>query len=143
MKSKIILIVAIVAAFMIGAAYNSRHVEAQSIGAGPVTSTTLAGCPAPATGAMNFCLVTNDPSNATGVYLTANGAAYFQIKAAGAAGVATFNGRSGNVIPATGDYSFGMVSGQVSATQLPTTLTCTVTLNVTGSSQKATLSSCN
>jgi len=141
MKSKIILIVAIVAAFMIGAAYNSRHVEAQSIGAGPVTSTTLTGCPAPAVGSMNFCLVTNDPSNATGVYLTANGAAYFQIKAAGAAGVATFNGRSGNVLPAAGDYAFSQLTGQLTAAQLPATATCTMSATV-GGSDTITLSGC-
>ena len=129
---------------VLGLSIGSSLIErgnAQSIGAGPVTSTTLAGCPAPAAGYMNFCLVTNDPANASGIYATANGAAYFQIKAAGAAGVATFNGRTGNVLSSNGDYAFSQLSGQITALQLPNSVTCSMSATV-GGSDTITLSSC-
>ena len=34
-------------------------------------------------------------------------------------GVTTFNGRSGSVTPASGDYSFAQISGSLTASQLP------------------------
>lgn len=94
-------------------------VKAQSIGVSQSSTTTLAGCPAPAANFMNFCQVTSDPANPSGAYLTANGAAYFLLqKASGQSGVVTFAGRSGNVTPAQGDYSYAQLNGQ------PTTISC-------------------
>lgn len=94
-------------------------VKAQSIGVSPSSATTLAGCPAPAANFMNFCQVTSDPANPAGAYLTANGAAYFLLqKASGQSGVVTFAGRSGSVIPAQGDYTYGQLNGP------PTKLNC-------------------
>lgn len=37
----------------------------------------------------------------------------------GSSGVASFNGRTGAVVPANGDYSFGLLSGRASLGQLP------------------------
>jgi hypothetical protein len=47
-------------------------------------------------------------------YTRANGTALIT-----GAGVLTFNSRSGNVVPATNDYSFSQLSGSIATTQLP------------------------
>ena len=45
--------------------------------------------------------------------------------------VASFNGRTGAVIPTTNDYSFAQLSGQATNAQLPATLTAATTGNAT------------
>lgn len=116
---KKLVVLAMVLAFFAGASYRSIGVKAQSMGVSPSAATTLAGCPAPAANFMNFCQVTGDPANASGAYVTANGAPYFLLKAsAGTAGVVTFNGRSGNVAATANDYSYSQLSGK------PTTISC-------------------
>jgi hypothetical protein len=53
-----------------------------------------------------------------------------QIAAApSSSGVASFNGRTGAVAPASGDYTFGQIGGQVSNAQLPATLSAATTGN--------------
>jgi len=134
---KKLVLAAMVIAFLAGASYRSILVRAQSIGASPSPASALSGCPAPAANFMNFCQVTNDPSNPTGVYVTANGAAYFLLKPAGSAGVASFNGRTGNVLPATGDYSYSGLSAK------PTTITCTTAQISAGGTGNFTASGCS
>jgi hypothetical protein len=46
---------------------------------------------------------------ADGLYISLNGAAYAQIAAT--AGVISFNGRTGAVLPATGDYTYAEIAG--------------------------------
>lgn len=88
----------------------------------------LSSCPAPVAKAMIFCNVTGDPANPDGSYLSMNGGAYAQIQTgAAAAGVTSFNKRTGAVLPTTSDYSYSQLSGP------PTTLNCTTaSLTTTG-----------
>lgn len=87
---------------------------------------TLATCPAPSSKALIFCNVAGDTVNPDGAYVSANGAAYFRVGATTAGGVTTFNGRSGNVLPASGDYKFSDLSAP------PTTMVCTTASIATG-----------
>jgi hypothetical protein len=82
-------------------------------------SGALTACPAPVSGSNILCSVTD------GYYASVAGASYVKISAT-AGGVASFNGRSGAVAPAAGDYSYSQLSG------LPTTLSC-ATVSVTNS----------
>ena len=82
-------------------------------------SGALTACPAPVSGSNILCSVTD------GYYASIAGGTYVKISAT-AGGVASFNGRSGAVAPAAGDYSYSQLSG------LPTTLSCT-TVSVTNS----------
>lgn len=75
----------------------------------------LSGCPSPAAGVNILCSVTD------GYYASIAGSAYVKINAT-AGGVATFNGRSGNVMPAASDYSFSQIGGQITPAQLPATI---------------------
>lgn len=60
-----------------------------------------------------------------------------------AAGVTSFKQRTGPVVPQAGDYSFSMVSGQLTAAQMPSSMTCTVSLSTgTGTQNTAVLSGC-
>jgi hypothetical protein len=80
---------------------------------------TLSSCPAPSAKALIFCNVASDPSNADGAYVSTNGAAYFLITKGGAGGnVATVFGRTGNVLPSQGDYSYSQLSAP------PTKVSC-------------------
>jgi hypothetical protein len=83
-------------------------------------SGTLASCPAPSSKALIFCNVAGDPANTDGAYVSTNGAAYFLVTKGGAGGgnVATVFGRTGNVLPSQGDYSYSQLSAP------PTTLSC-------------------
>jgi hypothetical protein len=87
----------------------SYLLRAQTFGVQP-SGVTLAQCTAaqpPAVNTLWFCNVANDAANPAGMYVSANGAAYFQVaKSGGGGGVTTFNNRSGNVLPAQGDYSY-------------------------------------
>src|SRR6185437_7780546 len=69
----------------------------------------------------NGSLVRLPTANPTWV-LTSNGPGAMPSwqPAGAAAGVASFNGRTGTVLPQTGDYAFSQVSGQASLPQLPT-----------------------
>lgn len=74
----------------------------------------LTSCQSPAAGFNGVCAVTD------GYYVTINGAAYIKIPLTqGAGGVQTFNNRTGNVLPAAGDYSYSQLQGQ------PTKISCT------------------
>ena len=57
------------------------------------------------------------------------GTDYNWYAAASGSGVATFNGRTGTVTPASGDYSFSQLSGQATNAQLPSTLSAPTTGN--------------
>jgi hypothetical protein len=81
-------------------------------------ATLLASCPAPAAKTVVQCSVANDPANADGVYVSANGAAYFKVTAVVGTGVASFNGRAGAVVSVAGDYSYADLSAP------PTTVDC-------------------
>lgn len=118
-----------------------REVWAQSaLGVQP--GGVLSSCPAPAVKAMIFCNVSGDTANPDGAYVSINGGAYAQIQVGQtAAGVSSFNKRTGAVVPATGDYGFSQLSGQITAAQMPATTTCTFTQTV-GASNTITLSSC-
>lgn len=86
-------------------------VRAQSIGANPSPTTTLAGCPAPAPSFMNFCQVTNDSANPSGAYVTANGSTYFMLQPqAAGGGVTSVFGRTGAVIAMPNDYKYSQIS---------------------------------
>lgn len=67
-----------------------------------------------------------------------------QIAAApSSSGIASFDGRTGAVSPASGDYSFGQISGQVANSQLPATLTASTTGNAaTATALQSTPSQC-
>jgi hypothetical protein len=56
-------------------------------------------------------------------------------------GVTSFNTRIGSVTSATGDYSFSQLSGKATASQLPSTMTCSFAATV-GTTDTATLSNC-
>jgi hypothetical protein len=73
-------------------------------------ATSLSQCPQPAAGSGMWLIC---PVNATaggGVYSSINGAAY-ALLGAGAQGVTSFNGRTGAVVSAAGDYSYPQISG--------------------------------
>ena len=55
-----------------------------------------------------------------GLWQSLNGAAYVQVGAA-AAGVTSFNGRTGTVVPAAGDYAYSQLSSP------PTSINCGTT----------------
>ncbi len=57
----------------------------------------------------------NSPSGALPVVINANG----QMGASAGSGVTSWNGRTGAVVPQTGDYSFSMISGTLSPSQIP------------------------
>lgn len=108
------------------------------------TGSTLASCPTPVSSskALIFCNVAGDASNPDGAYVSANGGAYSRVSSGGAGGVGSFNGRTGNVLPASGDYTHAQISGQITAAAMPTTQTCTLTA-VIGSANTVTLSGCH
>ncbi len=59
----------------------------------------------------------NSPSGALPVVVNANG--QLGTSSSGGSGVTSWNGRTGAVVPVTGDYSFSMISGMLSPSQLP------------------------
>lgn len=82
---------------------------------------TLAQCQTsqpPAVNSLLFCNVANDGANPAGLYVSANAAAYFLVSKSGTGGVATFNNRSGNVLPAQDDYTYSQLKSK------PTTISC-------------------
>jgi hypothetical protein len=80
---------------------------------------TLASCPTPSAKALIFCNVAGDPAATDGAYVSTNGAAYFAVPKSGAGGgVSSFAGRTGNVLPAQGDYSYSQLSAP------PTKISC-------------------
>jgi hypothetical protein len=147
MKSGITVAIAIFAIVIAGAL-------AQSISF--TQPTTLAGCLAPAAGALITCNVANDPNNPSGEYISANGQPYFLVQSQ-TTGVTSWNTRKGAVMPALGDYSFSQISGtataaqlpalsalsgQITPAQLPTTIICNAALGASGSQLTVTLTSC-
>lgn len=119
MRAKIWLAVSLVILLTVGTMY------AQSLAAGwtLTTSATLAGCPI--VSSFGLCGVTTTPPS---VNLSLNGGAYVQLfPFTGSAGVTSFNGRVGAVLPVNGDYSLSGMAGTISASQLPAQSTCTVT----------------
>lgn len=89
---------------------------AQSAGQFALSAPTgaLSTCPTPVAGANILCSVTD------GYYASISGAAYAKINVGTQqAGVSSFNGRSGNVMPAANDYKYSDLANQ------PTSLTCT------------------
>jgi hypothetical protein len=80
------------------------------------------------TGLHSVCTVSpiTTPASSTycfasdGLWVSVNGGAFTQIGAAVVTGVTSFNGRTGAVVSATGDYSFSQISGIATASQVPT-----------------------
>jgi hypothetical protein len=83
-----------------------------------MTGGLLTSCAVSSAKELAFCNVAGDPTNPDGLYVSANGAAFFLVGKAIPGGVQTFNSRTGNVLPATGDYSYGQLSGK------PTAISC-------------------
>lgn len=79
----------------------------------------LSSCPLSIPKELAACNVSNDPANPDGLYLSANGAPFFPVSKGGVGGVATFNNRSGNVLPAANDYKYSDLANK------PTAFTCT------------------
>ena len=100
---------------------------------------TLASCPSPSAKALIFCNVAGDAANPDGAYVSANGASYFRVGQSQAGGVVTFNGRAGNVLPATGDYTYSQITGTPTS---PTKLSCSTAQISTGSAGTLTASGC-
>ena len=67
-----------------------------------------------------------------GVAFSYHGAAFVKVSSPGSAtaGVSSFNARTGAVAPASGDYSFGLISGNLSAGQLPASTKCNLTFTL-------------
>jgi hypothetical protein len=85
---------------------------------GPITSTGTIGIAAG--GVTNAMLQSNSVTISAGQGLSGGGS----IPLGGSialsnTGVLSFNGRNGNVSPATGDYSFGQLSGSLAGSQMP------------------------
>jgi hypothetical protein len=97
---------------------------------------TLASCPAPSAKALIFCNVAGDTANPDGAYVSANGGAYFRVSAPSSGGVTSFNGRTGVVLPASGDYKYSQLSGS------PTSINCTTATISTGSTGTLNASGC-
>lgn len=108
-------------------------VGAQSFGSltiatvGPSTS-----CPVPTVGNLIIC-----PTTDKGVLFANNGSSY--VSGSGS-GVATFNGRTGNVAPTVGDYSYSQITGTpppiVVGTVLTGSLNCSTNCTFTVSAIK-------
>jgi hypothetical protein len=75
-------------------------------------SGTVATCPAPIAGVTAYCYPTDGPA----VSLAGAG---WKLIPLSAAGVSSFNGRTGPVISAASDYSFSQISGVATAAQVP------------------------
>ena len=75
-------------------------------------SGAVTGCPAPTSGVNILCSVTD------GYYASVAGAGYVKMTAQAGGGVATYNGRTGNVLPAAGDYTYSQLSSP------PTSVDC-------------------
>lgn len=88
----------------------------------------LTGCPTPVSGSNILCSVTD------GYYVSVSGTAYLKINAA--AGVASFNGRTGNVLPTPGDYAYSDLKNP------PSRVTCTTAQISAGGSGNFTASGC-
>lgn len=99
-------------------------------------SGSVSSCPATATGQDGQCAVTD------GYYFSVGGGPYQKALTSGSV-VSSFNNRSGAVVPATGDYSFAQVSGQLAGAQMPATVTCNMEVTVNGTTQTVTLSGCH
>jgi hypothetical protein len=94
-------------------------VHAQSIGFAPlaVMAASASACPPSAAGGWTIC----GYGTATSGYalcVSFNAGACTTLST-GTAGVTSFNGRTGAVVPAAGDYSFAQVSGTATTAQLP------------------------
>lgn len=100
----------------------------------------LSACPLPSVGskALVFCNVANDPANVDGVYVSANGAAWFRVANAAVTtpDVKSFKGRTGDVLPAQNDYSYSQLSSP------PTKISCNVAALSTGTTGKFDASQC-
>jgi len=103
-------------------------------------STTVAGCPASTVAGSAFlCIVvpggTTQPSLALSV-AGFNSGAPFAVVAPAAAGVTSFNGRTGAVVSASGDYSYSQLSSP------PTAENCPVATLASGSTGAFSASGC-
>jgi len=84
-------------------------------------------CLTPVTGSYFLCVASD------GIWVSNNGAAYFQVVASsGTAGVTSFNGRTGAVVPTAGDYSFSLLSGSATASQVPPAVNSLTVCNAAG-----------
>lgn len=110
--NRILTLVTLLAGIIIGAQFaSSVHAQTAVPFAFATTSATHTACPAVVTGTSQYCFA------ADGFWQSIAGAAYAQLGAS-VTGVTSFNGRTGAVTSATGDYSYAQLSSQ------PTSLSC-------------------
>lgn len=65
-------------------------------------------------GQSNLCLAGD------GMWISTNGAAYVQVGTPATAGVTSWNGRTGAVVPTSGDYSYQMLKPGATVTVVST-----------------------
>lgn len=105
MKNVIAAVVILIVGYSLGTGL--APVKAQSFGVGPMV-TSVALCP-PFGGLPAFCPV---GSGTTGVWYTNFGSGWvLLVPQQGQAGVTSFNGRTGAVVSAVGDYTYPQISG--------------------------------
>jgi hypothetical protein len=115
-----------------GAGTVTSITAAGGLTASPLNPITTSGTISIATGGVTNAMLANSSVTVnTGTGLTGGGA----VTLGGApltlsnTGVLTFNGRSGIVVPQSGDYTFSQISGSVASTQLAGTYTNGVTFS--------------
>jgi hypothetical protein len=112
MKKLWILVILVILADIADRHITSVHAQTAGIPASFTVSGSHTACTPIVTGVTTFCLA------ADGVWQSINGAAYVQLAPVGAAsGVTSFNGRTGAVVSAPGDYAYSQLSSP------PTTFT--------------------
>lgn len=104
---------------------------AQSLTSGWTLATASSASACPIATTFGLCGVTTSPAT---LDISLNGGPYVQLyPSTGTAGVASFNNRTGAVVPVSGDYDFSQLTGQTTGAQLPATFTCGVAYtNFTG-----------
>lgn len=99
MKMVCVLLVVFIAAFLMA--------QTTTAGIGLVSAATAAQCVPIGGAAVTECGVTGD-----GLYIAVGTGPFAKVSTGGGtAGVLSFNGRTGNVTSANGDYSYGQISG--------------------------------
>ena len=118
----VLTLIAVVMGIALGIHFGSSvHAQSAVPFSFATTAATHASCPTVAASTSQYCFA------ADGFWQSLNGAAYLQIGPS-AAGVTSFNGRTGAVVSATGDYSYSQLSTP------PTNLSCPVfSLTTSGS----------
>jgi hypothetical protein len=122
-------VVLVVLLALAGGAYFAKPAEAQTAPLGLTFASTLAGCQS--VGQNTLCLFGSSTTPSAAVSMA--GGAFVALTSAAPpppAGVTTFNGRSGAVVPALNDYSFAQLAGALTAAQMPAAQKCNLTLTL-------------